>query len=353
MVIMLHTGITYGAVGGWYCTDVNRENVSAGLQVIYQLFNTITQAYSMGFFFIIAGYFTAASFQRKGSSQFLKDRLLRLGIPLVIYAALIAPLTIGFAQVLREGSGHMLDGFYWIYVNGNYECGPMWFVQALLIFSLLYVLGNSFINPSKANPNRKLPSHVYLLLAAIVTGIFAFALRLQFPVGQNYFGMQLGYFSSYIVLFFTGCAAYKYRWLERVHFKYALPWILVTLLSVIFLLIPREEPPNGSYYNGGFNTFSLTYSMWEPFAAWGIILGFLYVSRRFLSGTNGFLKHLGRCTYPVYFIHPPVLVGLTLLAHNWQAAPALKWITITAATCVCCWLIASVLIKLPGLKRIF
>jgi fucose 4-O-acetylase-like acetyltransferase len=32
----------------------------------------------MGFFFLISGYFTPGSFERKGLRSFLKDRLIRL-----------------------------------------------------------------------------------------------------------------------------------------------------------------------------------------------------------------------------------------------------------------------------------
>jgi glucan biosynthesis protein C len=38
---------------------------------------------------LIAGYFTPGSHNRKGAGPFLRDRLVRLGIPLLIYDSLI------------------------------------------------------------------------------------------------------------------------------------------------------------------------------------------------------------------------------------------------------------------------
>lgn len=48
-------------------------------------YNTTIQAFSMGLFFLISGYFTPSSYERKGSGRFAKDRLLRLGIPILCY----------------------------------------------------------------------------------------------------------------------------------------------------------------------------------------------------------------------------------------------------------------------------
>ncbi|MHA2290505.1 MAG: acyltransferase family protein, partial [Promethearchaeota archaeon] len=61
-------------------------------KVIFTLFNAFNQAYFMSFFFILAGYFTVRSYEKKGGGNFLKDRFIRLGIPLVIYGILISPL---------------------------------------------------------------------------------------------------------------------------------------------------------------------------------------------------------------------------------------------------------------------
>jgi fucose 4-O-acetylase-like acetyltransferase len=43
----------------------------------------------MSAFFLLAGYFTPRSFERKGSKQFLIDRLIRLGIPIAIYTTIL------------------------------------------------------------------------------------------------------------------------------------------------------------------------------------------------------------------------------------------------------------------------
>jgi len=227
-------------------------------------------------------------------------------------------------------------------------------VQALLIFSLIFV-GWKALFPDREDVKEPapLPSHLSLLIAAVFVGLLAFTLRLWVPVGKNILCMQLGYFASYIVLFYCGCRAAKFRWLERITPGYALPWAVVSLLAIISLPVIASSCDDGSKFIGGANIFAFSYAMWEPFAAWGILLGILYASRHFLPGTTPFISWLARCSFAVYFIHPVVLVSLTLLAHPWQATPGIKWLVVGSAACVCSWLAAAVIIKLPGLRKVF
>jgi len=89
LVVFHHCAITYGALGGWYYHEV-----AAGPSVesaLLTLFCAINQAFFMGLFFFLAGYYTPRSIDRKGAARFLADRLLRLGLPLLVYGLLIAP----------------------------------------------------------------------------------------------------------------------------------------------------------------------------------------------------------------------------------------------------------------------
>lgn len=333
--------------------EMSYDGLPAWLKVFYPILTAVNQSYFMGFFFLIAGYFTPTSLARKGSGAFIRDRFVRLGIPLVIFAAILSPLTIGFAQLIKGES--FFGGFYWIFVMGHYECGPMWFVQALLIFSLLYVAWARFVpfRQSEAGREAPLPKCVVLLAWCVVTGLVAFTLRQFIHTGVNIAGMQIGYFATYVVLFYTGCRAARDRWLERVEWRNAMPWIVAASLAIAFLPIAIINCPDGSLWSGGMNIFAYIYAVWEPVVAWGMILGILWASRKYLSETNRFLKHLARCSFAVFVIHAPVLVGVTLLFHGWEASSILKWLVVGSLSCVVSWLVASVIVRIPGLRKVF
>ncbi len=81
LVIVHHTAITYGGAGGWFYREVTDAALpsSRALTVLC----AVNQAFFMGLFFLLAGYFTPSSLARKGTGPFLWDRLLRLGVPLL------------------------------------------------------------------------------------------------------------------------------------------------------------------------------------------------------------------------------------------------------------------------------
>ncbi len=90
LIILVHLAITYGApVGGWYYHEGQPGMIES---MLYVFFLGVSQSLFMGFFFLISGYFTTGSYNRKGTYHFLKDRLLRLGIPLLFYIIFIDPL---------------------------------------------------------------------------------------------------------------------------------------------------------------------------------------------------------------------------------------------------------------------
>jgi glucan biosynthesis protein C len=86
-VVIMHAAVTYSNLGSWYYTEpMELGTASLAFFGIYQSF---TQAYSMGLLFFIAGYFVPRSFDRKGFSKFLRGRAVRLGIPTLIYMLFI------------------------------------------------------------------------------------------------------------------------------------------------------------------------------------------------------------------------------------------------------------------------
>ena len=71
LVVFHHTAITYGAIGGWYYREIDPSTKSLG-GIVLILFCTINQAWFMGLFFLLAGYYTPASYDRHGPAGFAR-----------------------------------------------------------------------------------------------------------------------------------------------------------------------------------------------------------------------------------------------------------------------------------------
>src|SRR6202161_2907284 len=90
LVVLHHTAITYGAIGGWYYREIAPSQSASSLLLI--LFCTANQAWFMGLFFLLAGYYTPPAFRRHGVTGFVGERVLRLGTPILVYLLVLHPI---------------------------------------------------------------------------------------------------------------------------------------------------------------------------------------------------------------------------------------------------------------------
>jgi surface polysaccharide O-acyltransferase-like enzyme len=352
LVVFHHTAITYGALGGWYYQEIAPSQSPSSLLLI--LFCAANQAWFMGLFFLLAGYYTPPAYQRHGAAGFIRERLVRLGIPLVFYFLVLHPITVALAQTANGRS--FVGVFAYLWNHGMLEPGPLWFAEALLIFVAVWLLWRLTSRGSPAPRAVPFPSDAVLLAAALVTGIAAFLLRLFWPVGVNVGFLQLGYFASYIVLFAAGCAGAEQKWLERIPERCKKRWLRIAWLAFpvfpIVALFGSKVPWLHGPAEGGLNLQALTYAFWEPFVAWGFILGLLTFFQRRFARLSGVWPNLARRAFLIYIIHPPVLVGVAVAWHEVSAPALVKFLVTGSLACALCYLIAGRALRIPGVARV-
>lgn len=356
LVVVFHAAITYGGSGGWFYHEV--ESSASPSSLILTMFCATNQAYFMGLFFLLAGYFTPASLERKGYARFIGDRCLRLGLPLLAFGVILGPLTSGMVNYAKG------DGFWscivWLWQHKQFINGPLWFTQALLIFSVVYCAWRAVLGASLAQTERMprpVPAYRWWLVSAIGVGVAALAIRQSVPTGENVIGLQLGYFASYTFLFAVGIAAWRYDWLRQLTWKNARPWIWALLIAwpclpVSIALAIKLNGPGKSNFSGGMSWPAIVYALWEPFVAWGLISAWLLLFRAHMNQPSAFWAWLNRRAYAVYIIHPAVLVGVSLLLRGWVAPALIKWGVVGPLACIGCWLVADPLVRLPGVRRV-
>ncbi|HEY3705113.1 MAG TPA: acyltransferase family protein [Terracidiphilus sp.] len=353
-VILHHTAITYGAIGGWFWYELKPSRAISSQLLIE--FCTVNQAYFMGFFFLLAGYFTPASLERKGYAHFIRDRFQRLGIPLLAFILILGPLTAAIAHF--ADTGRFWEVFPYLAQHFILIPGPLWFAEALLIFCLAYCAWRARFGAPLASAQRTPrpgPRGSTWLLSALLTGIAALAIRQFIPVGVNIASLQLGYFATYIVLFAAGIAAWRYEWLRQLSWNNSRTAVLSGMLALpvmpLGVILSHAFHSKGDFA-GGLSWQAVLYALWEPFAAWGLIAGWLLLMRRYGNQPSAFWSWLNRRAYAVYIIHPPVLVGVTVLLHPWAAPALVKFAIAGTLACAASWLIADPLVRTPRLRRI-
>lgn len=343
LVIAHHSAITYGASGGWFLRLVDEENLPLTLLA------AINQAFFMGFFFLISGYLTPSSYDRKGWLDFTRDRLIRLGPPTLFFGFVLGPLTVAIAETR---SPDFLGTWLSLMARFRFVIGPMWFAYALLLFSLCYVIWRKLV-PIKPAPRRPVPGHRAWILAALGVGLAALIIRQVVPVGEEVLNLQLGYFASYVFLFALGCVAERYGWLEEVKRRHALPWVVAAAIAIPLLpvgLVIGEQLGQTNFATG-FSFPAVFYAFWEPVIAWGVIAGMLWLFHLKFNEPSRRWGGLARQTYGAFIVHPPVIVTIALLLEAVPAPDTVKFLLLTISGALCSFALAWAIRKIPFVKR--
>lgn len=357
LVIIGHAAVAYGPVGFWYYNEVS-DSIS-----IYFLAFVVAflQAFIIGLFFMLSSYFMPSSYERKGSIRFLKDRLKRLGIPLLFYVFLANPV---FLFMTSRFYGLTKESFFEFYFNKvlkevNLDTGPLWFIQLLLIFTFLYIIGLEVLKRSGwsfGKAKKDFPKDPKIWAFIIIFAVSNYFLRYWFPIDRVVGNLQLSYMPQYIFLFLLGIYSYHHGWFEKVQRKEAIRWSLIGLFSI--LLWPLIIYLSGAFtlditrLAGSFYWQSFLYSLWESIACVSIIIGSIYLFRCRFDRQSVLLKKISGDVYSVFIVHPIVLIPVSFAFAGLELDPIFKFFIVIMITIPLCFFIGHYLRKIPFLKKI-
>lgn len=236
LVVAHHAAQPYGPTGGEWPVD---DPVSSNLLGLFFLFNS---TFFMGFFFFLSGYFVSGSYDRKGGAAFVRDRIIRLGIPLVLVSLFL------FGPITYMGSGSQ-DGFVvfllWQYIGQwQVEMGPLWFIAQLLALSIIYALWRVLMSAQKASAPRifSFPSNRTIFIYALTLGIVGMIVRNFYH--QDYWVKILGVIPAEVVhmpqywsLFIIGIIAGRGKWFEKMPSSLGPKWMATGLVAFVIAIL--------------------------------------------------------------------------------------------------------------------
>jgi peptidoglycan/LPS O-acetylase OafA/YrhL len=339
LVIAHHAAITYGARGSWFYVE---GPSSTAFRLAGTLFTTTNQFYFMGLFFFLSGYFVPSALARKGRGRFIRDRLVRLGIPLVLYTLLASPYVEHVSSLVHDPvpSEGYLDELASFFRERDFPPGPLWFVQALLVFSIAYALLSPRPAPDPP-PRPQKVGHAGLFGVVALLVSLTFVVRLFVPAGEEWHHLQPAFFPQYVLLFVLGTMAERRRWLDALTPKLLWVWVpimaavVVAVVALMLVLLPRGREAIAPFA-GGAHIEALALDVLENLYCVGASVTALVVFRARFPGDSPWAKALVPDAYAVYVLHAPVIVFLAVMARDVALGPWIKFALLTAVgTAVC------------------
>ncbi len=179
------------------------------------LFCALQDLYIITLMFFLSGLFVWRSLARKGERTFLRDRLLRLGLPFVLAVTILMPLA--HYPVYRVTAVDPSIAAYWRHLLALplWPIGPPWFLWLLLAFDLAAVALHRFARGAgdglirlSARPQR------FLVLLLAASALAYVPLALAFTPWEwaelGPFSLQMSRPLHYAVYFFAGVGVGAY-----------------------------------------------------------------------------------------------------------------------------------------------
>jgi hypothetical protein len=312
----------------------------------------------MGMFIFIAGYFTYPSLTKKGVSRFVKDRIIRLGLPLLLYYFLIGPFVRYFSKLAKGYDGSFIQFITESYHSGIYGfMGVMWFVVLILLFSVAYACFWYFFPNGLYKPRTDdFPRNVRILLFVLVVGFSSYVARIIFPMGGDFTASRsLGSIVFFAVSFFLGTTASRYNWVEKLKLKNAMPWtiaaVVAMIIPVVLLFIYRKNLGMGSIAKSG-SYASLFYAFWEVVKTLGTGMLSIVVFRKWLNKPGKLANILGQSVFLAYFIHPLICVLFLYAFSTSGFHPLIKFAIVAPTALLTTFTVAWLLRLIPVVRKI-
>jgi glucan biosynthesis protein C len=355
LVLSMHASDTYSPFGNWYYVD--RPESSLGTEIFFGVYQSFLQAFFMAALFFIAGYFSAAAYDRKGFWTFIRDRFLRLGLPTLLYMLIIGPLTQYFLSWTWGTGGfahqwlvHLKDG-EWLS-----ETGPMWFCAALLVFSVLYGLVRA---TGWSEPKIELHGDHWagVVLFTVAMAAATFMVRIAVSEGASVLNMHPGDFPQYVLMYAAGAFGYRGNWLAGLPDRACLRWASVALLLSVPLFAALIVFGGGlqgdtASYSGGFNPVSAGKSLWEALVCVGMGFLLLAVYRCHFDTQGRVARWLSDNAFGVYLIHPPILIASAILLHSVVLSAIAKALLLTVIAAIGSFAASAFILRKSPLRAI-
>ncbi|MCS3504164.1 hypothetical protein M2189_006319 [Bradyrhizobium japonicum] len=327
-----------------------------------------TDSFFMAMFFFLSGLFTWSGIARKAPQVFLRDRLLRLGLPFVIAAFTVIPLAY-YAIALRHDPELTFASFWWKTITvGPWPSGPIWFVWLLLAFdltaSLLYRISTHLVDPVNRVSLRGFDQPaVFWLLLAVVTAVVYVPALVHFGANKWFefgpFSVQASRILLYFAYFFIGVSVgaanfdrgilsaegqlpkNRWMWVIATLVPYCLMWCMIYIKRAI-LGNPNVLP---DWYQVIYGTFVVLFSA-------AILLAILAFFLHQKSPGPNLLDRMQADAYGMFLVHYPIALWIQYVLFDYSWPAIFKAAIGFVLTVVLSWGLTAMLRKIPGASHV-
>jgi peptidoglycan/LPS O-acetylase OafA/YrhL len=352
LVVLHHLAIVYTGAGAFYYVEPTPIDQLA--LAVLVIFIALNQAYFMGLLFLISAYFSPGSLERKGVGRFVKDRLIRLGIPLLIFFFVLNPIAAIGSYAMPASVSGITTPLSWQAYPQLVGVGPMWFVAMLLVFDIGFAIwwaARRNRMPRQESSNEP-PRYRAIAAFILVLALTSYLIRIVIPIGEFVAGFPtLSYLPQYVSFFIIGIVAVRHNWLRNVPKSMGRAGFALVLVATI-IVFPIAISGGATNVAGYGSWQSAVYAVWDSTVAVGMSLGLITLFRERFNWSGSFTLFLQRHSYTVYVIQAPIIVFVVVALMGLSLEHLLKFGLAAVITVPLCFAAAYLVLKIPFASRV-
>ena len=330
-VIGGHAFLGYAAMGGWPYDEVAETTLPSTLEFLLEIVIGPTALFVIGTFFFLSGLLAPHSLAQHGPGAFVRQRLLRLGLPWLLFTLLIWPLMMWAAH---RAAGDPLPIWQALQARQPFlDSGPLWFVQILLYVSLAHALLSWIVQRHDFHPRVALT----LVTAALAIAATSFIIRLWFPArSQQILDLHVWQWPQCIGLYALGVLFASENWAQNVPRRAARRGGIAVLLAIVLgagvmaiLGISDLKRDDGPFL-GGWHWQALGLDVVEATLVVGGSVWLLAWAQRWLTSRAVRLTRVARSAYLAYLLQVPALISLEIAGRLLPWPAAVKAVVVAA-----------------------
>lgn len=349
VIIAGHGAVAYGTLeSAWPYQDIQEVQLGAASDLVLLMLVIPAALFAMGLFFLVAGLLTPDSISRKGPRVFARDRLRRLGLPLALWTLIAWP---GAIWISYRVAGDTRSFWDQLLVDSDplLDPGPMWFVEVLLIYSLVYAAWRSR-HADRAVASTLLTARTLVLLAGGIS-LATMLVRPVFPITSAQIGqLKLFQWPQFAAMFGLGIVAAGRGWLAPVPagIRRGCGFGALAGVAAFFALfgLAAAAGDDEVVYETGVHWAPLLLAAIEGPLAVGASVWLLAVAQQRLDRRPGaFVRAMSRSAYAAFLLQGIVLIALMVALRPIAAPAEIKALTAAglgvAGSFALAWLLVS------------
>jgi peptidoglycan/LPS O-acetylase OafA/YrhL len=184
LVLLQHSGMAY--VVAWDRQPATFKIMAAPILdsvrwIGFDVLVAFNDSFFMTLMFLLSGLFVWQALERKGGLRFLRDRILRLGVPFAVVTAILMPLAY-YPSYAVTGANPSFSAYAdaWLAL-GFWSSGPVWFIWLLLAFDAI-AAGVHALSRRWTAMHSAQPAGIYSRPAAFAAALLVISALVYVPI---------------------------------------------------------------------------------------------------------------------------------------------------------------------------